>query len=190
MRRLITDFPEARTCPSGTLRALRAIDPATEVLYLGPSPKGGRWALGRVVPSAPLRSRAMKNLRILARMPEPRRDLRWARRVWLERAKYQGFQQRYVYECDVPGSAIVENVRHAYYDNLRTREMEHVTQLEQQEYDESQARERDLIDKHRAHEAHHYAFSRSHAITRSYTEAGDVDTRSSVRTIHSPTPAA
>lgn len=166
MRRLIHDFPEARTCPAHTLRALREIDPAAEVLYLGPCARGGKWALGHVEANVPLRARAVKNLRILNRMPMQRRDREWSRRVRMEQAKYQGFRTRFVYECDVPGSFVIENVRHAYYDNLRTREMEHVADLEAREYEASVARERDLADKHRAHEAHHYAFTRSHAVTR------------------------
>lgn len=189
MRRLIQDFPEARTCPADTLRALRAIEPTTEVIYLGPSPKGGRWLLARVEPSSERRAGAAKAIAGLLRIPHRRRDLGWSRRLWLARAKYQGLVPRYIYECVEPGSAIVENVRHAYYDNLNTRDGEAFAAYDAAEAAERAANEADLTNKHRAHEAHSYAFTRSHAVTRSYQAAGDVDTRSSVRTTH-PIPAA
>lgn len=189
MRRLIPDFPEVRSVPSWTLRALRAIDPNAEMLYLGPSPKGGRWALGTVEPdNRELYLRAVNALRILARMPQQRRDIRWTRRVRLEKAKLHGFRLRFVYECVEPGSAIVENVRLAYYDHLRTSEDDVIAEIERQEAADRLVRENDLTDPGRAREAHRYAFTQSHAPGISLTP---VDRVKSGRVRHPiPSPAA
>lgn len=191
MKRLVTDFPESRTVPPWTLRALREIDPNAEVLYLGPSPKGGRWLLGTVDQTDNrLRARAAKALRVLGRVHPRKRDIAWARRYWLERAKYQGFRSRYVYECAEPAGYIVENVRHAFYDNQRTREQDVLASYVQEEDRRREAAERDLADKHRAHEAHRYAFTRSHRVTDSYSKAGLISApTSSVRSRVPLTPA-
>lgn len=159
------------------------------MIYLGPSVKGGRWLLARVEPSSVRRAGAAKAIAGLLRVPSKRRDRTWARRMWLARAKYQGLVPRYIYECVEPGNAIVENVRHAYYDNLNTRDGEAFALYDAEEQARQQALEADLVDGARARAAHSYAFTRSHAVTRSYQDAGDVDTRSSVRTTH-PVPAA
>lgn len=189
MRRLIQDFPEARTCPSDTLRALREIEPATEVLYLGPSPKGGRWMLAKVEPTADRRRGAASAIAGLLRIPQKKRTLAWARRMALARAKYQGLVPRFIYECVEPGSAIVENVRHAYYDNLNTHDGEAFALYDAEETARRAALEADLTDRARANAAHSYAFIRSHSVSRSPAEAAGQDTRSSVRHIH-PIPAA
>jgi hypothetical protein len=189
LRRLVQDFPEVRSVPTWTLRALREIDPNAEMLYLGPSPRGGRWALGTMEPSnRELYVRAVKALSILARMPANRRDIRWTRRVRLEKAKLQGFRMRFVYECAEPGSAIVENVRHAHYDHLRTSDDDVLQAIEAQEAFDGEVRERDLTDPGRAREAHRYAFTQSHAPGISLTPARVVP---SSRTAHPlPSPAA
>lgn len=187
MLRLVRDFPEARSVRPDVLRAFREIDPQIEVLHLGPR----RWMLGRVHDGseAGARQRRMGDARVkLARQFSGKRlrDRTWHERQWFARAMQQGFEGLHEWTADELTHEHVERFRACSYlqQNLRS---DALAQFDAEAEAKRAADEADLTDKHRAHDAHRYAFTRSHAVTAKY----DVQTRSSVvRDITPPKPAA
>lgn len=176
MLRLVQDFPEVRTVRSDVLRAFREIDPQIEVLYLGPR----RWMLGRVH-DEPTEHRAKmqrmgdNRVKLARTMSKRTRDRGWHERQWFARAMQQGFESLHEWHAIELTHDHVERFRAASYlkQNLRADALE---QFDAEAEAQRAADYADLTDKHRAHDAHQYAFTRSHAVTAKY----DVNTRSSV----------
>ena len=184
---LVQDFPEVRTCPSDTLRALRAYDPTVDVLYLGPSPKGGRWLMGSVRSDAITHRTAARVLASLAKVPGHRRDVAWYRRVRLAQVGLQGFKGRAIYECVEPDARMVRDLKYTAWLNEHESDAEFEASMDAEREALQRANLADLTDSARAHAAHQYAFTRSHAVTRQ----DDRSHRSSVvRDITPPKPAA
>lgn len=183
MTNRVQDFPQARTCPVDTLRRLRAFDPNADVLYLGPSPLGGMWALGTMEPSEPMRIRACKALASLLRIPRHKRNHRWAQRYWMAQAQRQGFRTRSVFHAPEPDGALVNRVAFAQWDHHHTSDSEFFQQMDNADAEERARLEADLTDSARAREAWRYTFTRSHAVGISPTAE---PRRSSVRTRHIP----
>lgn len=160
MKRLIRDFPEARTVPSDVLRALREIDPDTEVLYLGPR----RWMLGKVH-AEPTEVRARQQRMGDARVKLARdirgkkvRDREWHRRQWFARAMQQGFEGIHEWHDEELTSSHVERFRAARYlnENLRA---DALAEFDRQEDARRLADLTDLTDPARATDAWRYAFT-------------------------------
>ena len=188
MLRLVRDFPEARSVRSDVLRAFREIDPHAEVLYLGPR----RWMLGRVHVDRPHRRAKMEvmgdNRIKLARehAGKRERDRTWYARQWFAKAMQQGFEGLHEWHADEITHEHVERFRAASYINENVRNAA-MAQFDAEDEARRAADEADLTDKHRAHDAHRYAFTRSHAVSASY----GMNTKSSViRDITPPKPAA
>lgn len=186
MRRLIQDFPEARHVSPETLAALRAIDPTTDVLYLGPSPKGGRWLVGTVVPDARLRRMAEQTLASLHRIPREKRGVAWARRHWMAHAQRQGFRSVQLYECVEPGGQIVFDLQRADWLHRHRSENEFWQEIDDAQSADAERTRAELTDKHRADDAWQYAFTRSHSLAVTSTPKDRV--RSGF-TRHTPTAA-
>lgn len=104
MKRLV-NIPESRTAPKEVIQRLREIDPAAELVYMG----GGRWRLGRVVPS---RDRTRKGTLLLmweSRMPAEKQD---GTNLRIGRLAQQGFGSIAEYQVQgEPGAQIVEDFR-------------------------------------------------------------------------------
>ena len=184
------------------LRAFREIEPHAEVLYLGPR----RWMLGRVHVE-PTQKRAklqrmgdnrVKIARefagkkigaITAQANGAEKDAalrHWHQRQWFAKAMQQGFEGLHEWHADEITHEHVERFRAASYinENVRNAAMD---QFDADAERQRAADEADLTDKHRAHDAHRYAFTRSHAVSASY----GMNTKSSViRDITPPKPAA
>jgi hypothetical protein len=183
---LVQDFPEVRTCPVDTLRALRVYDPSIDVLYLGPSPKGGRWMLGSVRHDSAHRATAAKVLANLQRVASHRRGIEWFRRYRMAKAAMQGFKGRAIYECVEPDARMVRDIKYTAWVNQHESDDEFEQSIDAEREQQQRANLADLTDPHRAYDAHRYAFTRSHAATRR-----DYVNRSSVvRDITPPKPAA
>lgn len=159
MKRLIQDFPEARTVPADVLRALREIDPQTEVLYLGPR----RWMLG-TVHTEPTEIRARQQRMGDARVKLGReirkvtRGREWHRRQWFARAMQQGFEGIHEWHDEELTSSHVERFRAARYlnENLRA---DALAEFDRQEEARRLADLKDLTDPARASDAWRYAFT-------------------------------
>lgn len=184
---LVQDFPEVRTCPADTLRALREYDPTLDVLYLGPSPKGGRWMLGSVRPDSAHRATAEKVLATLQRVPSHRRGIEWYRRYRMAVVARQGFKGRAIYECPEPDARLVRDIRYTIWRNTHESDAEYEASLDAEREAEQRAAHADLTDRARANEAWRYGFTRSHAVTRLDER---VRRSSVVRDITPPKPAA
>ena len=181
------DFPEARTCSPDTLLRLRVFDPNADVLYLGPSPLGGRWVLGTVEPTEPRRITACKKMQGLLRIPAKKRTIGWYRRYWLANAARQGFKARSVFEAPEPDGVLVNQVALAWWDHRHTSDSEFFQQMDTADAAEKARLEADLTDRGRANEAWRYAFTKSHWVGGSLTPT---PRPSSVRVQHPIPPAA
>jgi len=95
--------PTSRLAPEPILTALRDVDPAAELLYLGQ----GHWALGRCRPTPERYTAAMKML--ASAWASARHgafeEASWYRRLRFARAVREGFAQMEAYhppDCDCP----------------------------------------------------------------------------------------
>ena len=187
MLRLVQDFPEVRTCPSDTLRALREVDPTIDVLYLGPSPSGGRWMLGSVRHDRSHRLAAARKLEVLQKVPVWKRGIAWFRYYRLAQVALQGFKGRAIYDCVEPDARMVRDIRYTAWLNEHESDAEFEASLDAEREAKQKAAEADLVDAGRARDAWRYGFTRSHAVTRLDER---VRRSSVVRDITPPKPAA
>lgn len=168
-----------REAPGLLLRALRVIDPTAELLYLG----RGRWLLGQVVSDRRIvkvgtralranrgASRAYENLKLrgklsTAQIAAAEHDLK-ANDI-LARARMLGFRPTSEYTViGEPSGAIVrdQEVMEYLYRHLTANETERLADEDATERADSAQKQ--LQDDGRARDAWHYAFTRSHAVTR------------------------
>lgn len=158
-----------REAPRDVLRGLRVIDPTAELIYLGT----GRWLLGRVVSSAPIRAagerlaasctRATKTRNTASRTLTPEDYDRHL----MAQLRLRGFQPTTEYRvCGEPTGAIVrdQEVMDFLY---RTLSDDAVDALADEDHIARKAQARaDLTDEARARDAWRWMFTRSHSVTR------------------------
>lgn len=158
-----------REAPRDVLRGLRVIDPTAELIYLG----AGRWLLGRVVSSEPIRaagerlaascSRATKS-RNTASRTLTREDYD---RHLMAQLRLRGFQPTTEYVVyGEPTGAIVRDQE--VMDFLhRTLSDDAIDALADEDSTALKAAAHaDLTDEARARAAWRYMFTRSHSVTR------------------------
>lgn len=168
-------WPQFRAPPAHIVRGLREIDPTAELVYFG----NGRWLLGSVRRNAHAIGTAEKMvanaLRVIhwAIWKVSRKhkiahvDQRTADRLHFALLACRGFRPigDYQIQGEVPW-AVVEDFRRMDWLYRHTSDNEVDRALNEPREREVAAARADLVDPNRAKDAWHYAFTRTHSVTR------------------------
>ena len=166
----------SRIAPPHVLNGLRALDPVSDLIYLG----SGKWMLALLKPSSERRIQASRMLDRLdqeikhgtSRSAESiRQRARFALLV------YAGYQVIDTYEIQgAPDSSIVHDYARALWMLRHKSEAEQMRDaIESAEKRQAQeAAHKDLMDEGRHKDAWRYAFTRSHAVTRNDNRLGQI----------------
>lgn len=153
----LVDFPQARECPSDVRRALRALDPTAEVVYLGPR----QWVVGRVRPNREVRRIAERMLddatRVLSTKAREASSRR--RRVALAVLGLQGFRPVAEYALDDLDGRVVKEFAESQWRMHHTSDAELQHELDAESEQRRAAAHRELTSTERAREAHRTAFT-------------------------------
>ncbi|MCU1350614.1 MAG: hypothetical protein JWO56_3644 [Acidobacteria bacterium] len=156
-----------RTAPTELLRQLRVIDPSAELIYMG----HGRWLLGRVLASRPIRAAGERLAGSCARVLQTRwrkaplaADHHRYRTAQLRLRDFQATQE-YVVQGE-PTGAIVrdQEVMDFLYRHVSEQQLDEMA--DEPKVAQQAAARADLADDRRAADAWRYLFTRSHSVTR------------------------
>jgi hypothetical protein len=179
----LVQFPQAREAPEDTRRALRALDPTAEVVYLGPR----RWLVGRVRPNSESRTTAERMLATYASLPVTE-QIRMSQakrryRVALAELARQGLRPVEIYAGRDADSRLVESFRQGQWRMQHLTENELFRELDEQEDAEKAEAAKQMQDLGTAQDAWKYAFTVSHSVTRTRTPSLDGPPKRGGRTL-------
>jgi len=150
----VIDVPQTREAPGDVVRALRALDPSAEVIYLG----FGRWIVGKPRPTRDTYRIASRMLRTYWRMPAAA----WASKRGVQRyhfalAALQGFRPVHEYRLRDLDSRVVRDfqesqwrMNHQRSDLIDEWEREEASaQEERRALLRDELRAKDVLDYHR-----------------------------------------
>ena len=177
----LVDFPQARECPVDVRRALRALDPTSELVYLGPR----HWMVGRVRPNQHVRKIAEQmlddagNVLSVRARNAPSRRLRIA----LAMLGLQGFRPVAEYHTTDVDGRVVKDFAESQWRMLHTSDNDVQRGWDAEADAVRSANRKELGSVERGREAHRVAFSSNFGVAVPSRRSLTQPTRSGFQTI-------